>query len=101
MNKKLKSKSNSHVERHDSMTRCANIAINVEDNADKVNVAKNNHKTHATNGNVKLKEFSILQMNKGDADFVTKRDLVIANIVEVDADITFISKANTCPEVIH
>ena len=72
MNKKLKSKSNNnlHVERHDSMTRCANIAINVEDNADKVNVAKNNHKTHATNGNVKLKEYSILQMNKGGADLL-------------------------------
>ena len=45
MNKKLKSKSNLHVERHNSMTRCANININVEDNADKVNAAKSHHST--------------------------------------------------------
>ena len=37
-------------------------------------------------------------MNQGNADFSTKEDLILANIIDSDADVIFISEANSHPE---
>ena len=45
----------------------------------------------------KTKTYTILQMNKGTADFQTKQDLVKSNIKDNAADITVITEANYEP----
>ena len=70
----------------------------VEKTVEKAKADKLNVTMHSLNGNKKYTQLKVLQMNKGNSDLVTKEDHVLANIVDCDADIIFLSEANSCPE---
>ena len=50
------------------------------------NTANKKSKTH--------KKYKIMQINKGTADFETKRELIKSNVIDYDADFILITEAN-------